>query len=235
LTNEFTYVTAGTDVGYFNGYPSEYQYGSCKILSATGHTTKELYLVSLTLDMKLDKKIMVVVSTADRKKIYDAGLLLQSIGYTIMDASKTGYIEGEGDDIGKYVPDIVKKDVTEDALSQFMEERQEEEPIEETVTDGSDMTDTVSGWISLPVEVKETYPQAYFILEYANTSVTYEDILLYDELGKQSYVPTEQEPGRVKFFVTKPGTGRWTVNIKSKQTVGEYTIQYLSADSETQQ
>lgn len=231
------YENAVTDIGYFNGYPAEFQCGDCQILNSSGIPVRDIYVVSMTMELGLEKKIMLVVSTTDKKSLYDAGILLQSIGYTVMDTSGTNYIDTEGDKPSERYPDST---VTEGAINQPLVPDsgtiyKDQPAVKPEPTVRPEPTATPEkAWTDYTVQLSQTYERGTFVLEYQNSDTTPIDAVLYSPDGMTTYNPSylnDGLDGTIRFMVQAPQPGIWTIKINAGTDLGTFSTYCVDSDS----
>lgn len=226
------YETAAMDVGYFNGYPAEFQCGDCKILNSDGKPVRDIYVVSMTLELGLEKKVMLVVSTTEVKALYDAGILLQSIGYTVMDTSGTNYIDTEENTVSERYPDstVAGQEISEAVVPSTGTVSEKVVPLpspESTAT-------PENTWTDYTVHLNETYEKGTFVLEYQNAEITPFDAILYSPDGTSTYNPiylNDGLDGTIRFMVQAPQPGTWTIKVDVESDLGTFKSYCVDSDS----
>lgn len=226
------YENAVTDVGYFNGYPAEFQCGDCQILNSNGVPVRDIYIVSMTMELGLDKKVMLVVSTTEEKSLYDAGILLQSIGYTVMDTSGTNYIDDNKESSSERFPDstIPDENLVQGTVPVSGTENMEPQPAPSP--EPAPTPEKV--WTDYTVQLSETYEKGTFVLEYQNSEKTPLDAVLYAPDGMTTYNPSylnDGQDGTIRFMVQAPEPGIWTIKIDAGADLGTFSTYCVDSDS----
>lgn len=226
MAGELLYESAQSDVGYFNGYPSEYQAGKISIYSTSGRISREIYVLSIMMDMGLDKRLMLAVSTVEEKGLYEAGILLQSIGYTVMDISRSA------------ASDSREVAYTDEALYGEWEKAPSVAagsgsgglPSEETQQQAEPAS---LAWKDYAVDVPQSYPEASIVMEYDNRLKTPSDALLYSPDGTETYAPSywnDGLDGSIRFSVASPEVGTWIIKINEDIDLGTFSTYCLEKD-----
>lgn len=228
------YENAVTDIGYFNGYPAEFQCGDCQILNSNGIPVRDIYVVSMTLELGLEKKVMLVVSTTEEKSLYDAGILLQSIGYTVMDTSGTNYIDTEDVSPSERFPDstiseenMIQNTVPNSVTAETEAKAQPTKSPEPTAT-------PEKNWTDYTVQLSESLERGTFVLEYQNSEMTPLDAVLYSPDGMTTYNPSylnDGLDGTIRFMVPAPQPGIWTIKIDAALDLGTFSTYCVESDS----
>lgn len=203
------------DVGYFNSYPAEYQCGYVNICEEDGITIyNQIYVLSLVLDMGFDKKLMITVSSTNDRALYDAEILLESIAYTVVDASLTlGYNSAE----------IAEQDVIrieEDTLIKGESVLEQASDLEESVGDA---------FIDIMVPIMNKIDgRGYVVLQYTNTDADISNIYLYEPDKETSYENSSVTKGVLVYCMDKPAKGNWCIKIPNGIDLGTYTTMVYS-------
>ena len=212
VSGETAYIpqTDMFDVGYFNSYPAEYQCGYVNICEEDGITVyNQIYVLSLVLDMGFDKKLMITVSSTDDTALYDAEILLESIAYTVVDASLTlGYESTEvlGQDVLRMEADslIVEEELPEQSPNL---ERTEE-----------------NAYIDIMVPImNEIEGRGYVVLQYTNLDADTANVNLYEPDKTTSYENSSVTKGVLVYCMDNPEKGNWSIKIPAGIDLGTYT------------
>jgi hypothetical protein len=215
-------VNNSIDVGYFNGYPAEYQAGTVTWKPETLEAYR-LYVVSLTFNLGYDKKIMVAVSTRDGDKTYDAENLLESICLSMMDISESKTAQTS---IKNETPTKTPvEDIKEEAIAPTGS-------INAVVIDeSSDST----GEVTYSIYVNEEFPSGTGLaFKYSNPSADTGKIYVIDPSGKV-LLPDELFSGYgVLFFKSEESVkGEWVLKIPAQNSLGDYSLKAYDLDNMT--
>lgn len=237
--SDVLYENAQTDVGYFNGYPAEYQSGLCQILNSSGRSVKDIYVVSMTMDLGLDKNLMLVVSSTEDKVLYDAGVLLQSIGYTVMDTSGTNYMDSD-ESVAETIESGYSNETSNTnvpmsgTVDMPLEVNETAVAIPVTTPTPTPTASPEKEWMDYTVILTQTYDMGTFVLEYQNREKTPIDAVLYSPDGTTTYVPTywnDGLDGTIRFMVPSPSPGTWTIKTDSSINLGTYSAYCVNSES----
>lgn len=212
ISGEFTYTADANymDVGYFNGYPAEYQCGIIDVYDVGGEVQKHIYAITICLDLGYDKTLMITTSTTEKKNIYDAEILLESICYTVMDISST---VGTSTKSGQPVEEPVAYTISE----------------EETDIEDEDMGNFL--YVEVPL-VKEYEDSPYLVFSYTGLEADTSEIVLWDEGKMNSYSPMEESKTGLLFFEMKEGkqSENWNLQLPLSQDFGTYHANVMEKD-----
>ena len=209
------FVLGLEDIGYFNGYPASYMCGDIQLMSSTSKPLQDIYVVTMTLDVDKASDLMVGVATADEKQLYDCGVLLQNICYTIMDISSSSSYVNTDDKVTESV--VVQQEVINPPPAAPEPEVVEEAPAfdEQAPIDTSD-------WDSYTVTLRANAESADFILRYSEKDVTPSSVLLYSPTGEM-FSPgyfNDGKDGRIYATVVSPGVGEWVFKVRTSSNLG---------------
>jgi len=218
VSGETAYIpcTDMFDVGYFNSYPAEYQCGYVNICEEDGITIyNQIYVLSLVLDMGFDKNLMITVSSANDKALYDAEILLESVAYTVVDASLTLNYEGEDVLVQDAVKMIDNTSIEEPIIS---EQPSDTEILEESFID-----------IMVPI-MEEIDGRGYVVLQYTNMDTDISDIYLYEPDKATFYENSSIMKGVLVYCMDNPAKGNWSVRLPAGIDLGTYTTIVYTKD-----
>ena len=102
--------TDSMDLGYFNGYPAEYQCGDVQIVDENGTKYNDIYVTTMLLDLSMGKKVLVVVQTDSKDALYSAETLLEALCFTVMDVSQNANGKTETDSNVTITEDFVTEE-----------------------------------------------------------------------------------------------------------------------------
>jgi len=217
VSGETSYIpnTDMFDVGYFNSYPAEYQCGYVNVYEPDGVTIyNQIYVLTLVLDMGFDKDLMITVSSTDEKALYDAEVLLESVGYTVVDGSLT--------------LDYSAEDTLEDEIISITGTDELQEEVIEKVNTAPSVID-----VMVPI-LDDIKGRGYVVVQYTNLDADTSNIYLYEPNGKTSYANSSIVPGVLVYCMDNPKSGNFTVKIPSGVDLGTYTtVAYNRQDFES--
>ncbi len=214
-------VNNSIDVGFFNGYPAEYQAGTVT-WKPEALEAYRLYVVSLTFNLGYDKKIMVAVSTRDGSKTYEAENLLESICLSMMDISESEPAQTSTDnEPAVKAPEDIKEEAANPTGS-----------INAVVIDES--TDS-TGEITYSIYVNEDFTSGTGLaFKYSNPSADTGKIYVTDPNGK-ILLPDEFFSGYgVLFFKSEEAVkGEWVLSMPAQNSLGDYSLKAYDLDNMT--
>lgn len=204
------------DVGYFNGYPAEYQCGMVNVLSESGAVEKSIYVVTMVLDMGFDKDLMITVSTSNNSALYNAGILLESIGYTVVDTSlTTNTLDGA-------TQLTSEPKLPEDDFKVTLE-------VEENVS--AEVTVEQESWMDVQVAFTKDYEDgAVVVFQYTGTEVGAFDITLYDEEENEYAAANYSVDGLSVFVLDSAKKGNYTLKVPADKEVGTFNALVMSKE-----
>lgn len=219
------------DVGYFNGFPAAYICGDCQILSPTEKVLNNIYVVSMTLDTGYDGDLMIAVSTTNDKNLYDAGVLLQNIGYTVMDTSQTRYLDGTSPTKNTVVvEETINGEV--DPLTETVSESKDVDSYSEVSKSslaGNEMSPDTSQWDSYYVTLPQMEEEVDFILSYTEKKINPTSAIIYSPDGMDTYSANyfnDGKDGRIYFSIMNADAGQWTIRILTSADLGSVSADY---------
>ena len=204
---EYMADSESMDVGYFNGYPSEYQCGTINILSDDGFISKKIYVVLLLIDMGFEKSVMIAVSTSNVLSLYDAQNLLESIGYTVMDIS-----------------------LTKDALDTTVETQSDVNFFPNVTYEvESNVPEVGTGDIIIEVPIIRNHELgAVVVLSYTQLNADISRLRLSsDTYAGEMIADAQSYPGVAFFTIENAGKGNWELYVPVDMELGTYSIAVL--------
>ena len=210
ISGETSYIpnTDLLDVGYFNSYPAEYQCGYINVFEPDGVTIyNQIYALVLVLDMGFDKNLMIAVSSTDENALYDAAVLLESVGYTVVDGSLTLGYEPEN----MLSDEIIS--ITENSAegSMLLKEAESDTLTEPMVID-----------VMVPI-FDDIKGRGYVVVQYTNLEADTSGIFLYEPNDTASYANSSVTPGILVYCMDNPKSGNFTIKIPCDINLGTYT------------
>lgn len=196
------------DVGYYNGYPAEYQCG--KVLWKPEKSLEPFifYTTTIALNVGYDKKVMVCVSTQDKKRIYNAEVLTENIALTVMDTSYT----------------TKSSDSTED--SEAVEVKEEAENNSEESSDVSVIEEEKRDE-DFAININSDFKTGTgIVLKYSNFLEDLSEV--YAMTPENEVVPIDTANGGngVAFFSSLSTTnGTWHIFIPANVDLGDFSIE----------
>lgn len=203
------------DVGYCNSFPAEYQCGVIQVSDTNNVVYRSIYTITMVLDLGFEKDVFISISTTDRSKLYDAGILLENIVFTVMDISIT--------------QESVQMDEMNETPSTQEVLVQQEQASEKTTISSSNQEEGF-GYMNIEVPLLSHYADgAIVVLQYTNTAADLSKVLLqnYNKTMATSVNPASSVG--IAYFVIKEGTkGNYTLQVPEEVDLGTYAARVLS-------
>lgn len=215
-TNYLPDATA-QDVGYFNGFPSEYQCGVIEVSDENNVVYRNIYVLSLVIDLGLEKDLLVGISCTDDAALYEAELLMENIAYTVVDGSITqGVLEKEKN---RPQPSTNVSVTVESELEEQTEATQESKPL------------SMSGFdaIYLEVPLLKNYEEgAVVVLQYTNIEADVSGLQLKDMATNVIAIVDSSSTQGLAFFGLKEGRkGNYTLSVPADVDLGIYSTRIM--------
>lgn len=207
-----TYVREGDDMGYFNGYPAGYEYGHIAITNSNGRTLATVYALNLIVDMGYSSDIIITVITTSEDSMYSSGILLKSIGYTIMDTSDpndTVYIDPQ-----KKIDEGIFNESSIEKTTEYIEMIQ------------TDEVDTKEMGLTYLFNFNETYEDCVFLFNYTLSDIAVGDDFTLISPDNTEYEPIEQTENTVVFKIHYPVKGQWILTHYTE--IDDFSVEYMT-------